>query len=102
MSAKLSTTRVINETYDHPFHRRICASSNPDESLRDISALPIATYALLACLSHLPLVPHIYIYIYIYIYAFINWVTIGSGDGLSSVRRQALSVKIVGSNFSEI
>ena len=43
MSAKLSTTRVINENYDHPFHRRICASSNPDESLRDISALPIAT-----------------------------------------------------------
>ena len=37
-------------------------------------------------LTHLPLVPYIYIYIYIYIYASVNWVSIGSDNGLSPLR----------------
>ena len=51
-------------------------------------------------LTHLPLV---------HIYASVNWVSIGSGNGLSAVRRQAitwtsadfLSIRPFGTNFSE-
>ena len=53
-------------------------------------------------LTHLPLVPHIY--------ASVNWVIIGSGNGMSPVRRQAiiwtnaglLSIELLGTSFSEI
>ena len=51
------------------------------------------------CLTHLPL-----------IYAFVNWISIGSGNGLSPIRHQAitwthahlLSIEPLGTNFSEI
>ena len=53
-------------------------------------------------LTHLPLVPHID-------YASVNWVSIGSGNRLSPVRRQAmtwtiaclLSIRLIGTNFSQ-
>ena len=53
-------------------------------------------------LTHFPLLPHIY--------ASVNWVSIGSDNGLSPSRRQAitwtnadlLSIGPLGTNFSEI
>ena len=55
-----------------------------------------------SCLTHLPLAPHIY--------ASVNWVCIGSDNGLSPVRRQAitwtntdlLSIGALGTNLNEI
>ena len=52
----------------------------------------------------------ILVLIYCRLYASVNWVSIGSGNGLSPVRRQAitwtnaklLSIGLLGTNFSEI
>ena len=57
---------------------------------------------IIVVLNHLPLVPHIY--------SSVNWAIIGSGNGLSPVRHQAitwtnaglLSIGLLGTSFSEI